>query len=88
MNSAERERLVQTYVAGTSSNSALICGGWLAVLVLIVVLGSPRADESTQANQPTAMAAASAKRVVAESERDRQRTFEARRVAFNEGRHP
>lgn len=87
MHSAERERLVQTYTARNSSNAALTCGGCLAMLVLIVVLGTPRADESAQANRPTAIVAASA-RVGAQSEQNRKHTFEARRVAFNEGRHP
>jgi len=58
------------------------------MLVLIVVLGPPGADESAQANRPTAIVAASAKRVGARSEQNRRQTFEERRVAFNEGRHP
>ena len=88
MHSAERERLVQTYTAEDSSNAALICGRCLAMLVLIVVLGSPRADESAQANRPTDIVAASAKRVGAQSEENRRHTFEARRLAFTEGGHP
>ena len=87
MHSAERERLVQTYTAEDSSNAALICGSCLAMLVLVIVVGSPRADESIQANRPTDIVAASAKRVDAQSERHRRHTFDARRVAFNEGHH-
>ena len=84
MHSAERERLVQTYTAGNSSKVVPICGGCLAVLVLVVVLGSPRADEYAQA---TAIATASAKRVSV-SEQHRQHTFEARRVAFQRASSP
>jgi hypothetical protein len=87
MHSAERERLVRTYNAGNSSNAPLICGSCLATLVLIVVLGAPRADESAQATRPIALVAASAKGIGAQSERHRRHTFDARRVAFNEGHH-
>jgi hypothetical protein len=88
MHSAERERLVQAYNAGNSSKAAPICGGCLAMLMLIVVLGSPpRADEYAQATRPTVIAAAPAKRVGG-SEQHRQQTFEARRVAFTERRLP
>ena len=58
------------------------------MLVLIVVLGSPRADESAQANRPTDIVAASAKRVGAQSEQHRRHTFDARRVVFNDSRQP
>ena len=84
MHSTERESLVQTYTVANSSKAPPICGGCLAVLVLVVVLGSPRADEYAQA---TSIATASAKRVSV-SEQHRQHTFEARRLAFTEGGHP
>jgi hypothetical protein len=86
MHAAERERLLQAYNAGDSSKAVPICGGCLAVLVLVVVLGSPRADEYAHANRPTPMATASEKRISV-SEQPRQHTFEVRRVAFVQN-HP
>lgn len=83
MHSAEREQVIQDYSVGNSSRGAVsICGGCLAILVLIVVVGSPQTDEYAQANRPTAIAAAQGKRVGAQSEQHRRDTFEARRVAF------
>jgi len=79
---AERERLIQDHSVGDSSRAVPICGSFLAVLVLIVVVGSPEPDEYAQANRPTAIAAAHAKAVGAQSEHHRRSIFEARRVAF------
>jgi len=73
MHSAERESLVQAYNAGNSSKAAPICVGCLAILVLVVVLGSPPGADA-QATQPTVIAAAAAAKVGG-SEQHRQQTF-------------
>ena len=88
MHAAERERLIQMYSVGDSSKAVPVCAGCLALLVLVVVLGAPsQGDQYAESPPPTAIAAAHAKPVGAQSEQHRQRTFEARRVAFTRD-HP
>lgn len=86
MTTAERERLVQMYSVGDSRKAVPICGGCLALLVLVVVLGSSQDDEYAQSPRPTLIAAAQAKPVGARSGEHRKQTFEARRVAFTRDR--
>lgn len=86
MHAAERERLVQMYSAGDSSKAVPICAGCLALLALVVVTGSSKADDFAQSPRPTVIAAAQATPAGSRSEQHRKQTFEARRVASTDRR--
>jgi hypothetical protein len=85
MTAAERKKLVQMYGVGDSSKAAgPICGVCLALLVLVVVLGSPsQGDDYAQSPRPTFTAAARGDPLGARSDPYGKQTFEARRVAFD-----
>ena len=82
MQAAERKDLIQLYGAGDSSKAAPICGGCLALLALLVVLGGSPAGEDTTAPGPMVVAAAQPKPVSARADQLRKQTFEARRETF------
>ena len=87
MQSAERERLVQAMLeerlpAGTA---ALWCGGGLALLALVSVLGSQGVHERLRQRAPEAAATsrpASATAAVVRSDAYRNGTFDERRARF------